>query len=185
MKALTLTQPWATLVAIGAKRIETRSWSTSHRGPLAIHAGAGLGPVGGAAGLMAKCRQEPFRATLLAAGVLGTPQLPRGAIVAIATLVDVVPIAHCLGERPVGRHDDEGYPWVWELDERERAFVLYCTGRYGWLLADVRRLPEPIPARGGSHLWEWEPPAGWAPPAGPVRFADVAALRARAARNVH
>ena len=28
MKALTLTQPWATLVAIGAKRIETRSWAT-------------------------------------------------------------------------------------------------------------------------------------------------------------
>jgi hypothetical protein len=42
MKALTLTQPWATLVAIGAKRIETRSWSTSYRGPLAIHAAKGF-----------------------------------------------------------------------------------------------------------------------------------------------
>ena len=39
MKALTLYQPWATLVAIGAKKIETRSWSTPYRGPLAIHAG--------------------------------------------------------------------------------------------------------------------------------------------------
>src|SRR6202030_2406661 len=38
MKALTLTQPWATLVAIGAKRIETRSWPTLYRGPLAIYA---------------------------------------------------------------------------------------------------------------------------------------------------
>ncbi len=38
MKALTVMQPWATLVALGAKRIETRSWSTSYRGPLAIHA---------------------------------------------------------------------------------------------------------------------------------------------------
>lgn len=38
MKALSLTQPWATLVAIGAKRLETRSWSTTYRGPLAIHA---------------------------------------------------------------------------------------------------------------------------------------------------
>jgi hypothetical protein len=43
MKGLTLTQPWATLVAIGAKRIETRSWPTRYRGLLAIHAGAGLG----------------------------------------------------------------------------------------------------------------------------------------------
>jgi hypothetical protein len=41
MKALTLTQPWATLVAIGAKTIETRSWPTSYRGPLAIHAAKG------------------------------------------------------------------------------------------------------------------------------------------------
>lgn len=40
MKAITLMQPWATLVAIGAKRLETRSWSTNYRGPLAIHAGA-------------------------------------------------------------------------------------------------------------------------------------------------
>ena len=32
VKALSLTQPWATLVAMGAKRIETRSWATSYRG---------------------------------------------------------------------------------------------------------------------------------------------------------
>lgn len=38
MKTLSLLQPWATLVAIRAKRIETCSWSTSYRGPLAIHA---------------------------------------------------------------------------------------------------------------------------------------------------
>jgi activating signal cointegrator 1 len=37
MKALSFTQPWATLVAIGAKKIETRSWDTRYRGPLAIH----------------------------------------------------------------------------------------------------------------------------------------------------
>lgn len=40
MKVLTLHQPWASLVALGVKTIETRSWSTSYRGPLAIHAGA-------------------------------------------------------------------------------------------------------------------------------------------------
>ena len=38
MKALSLTQPWATLVVIGAKRIETRFWHTSYVGPLLIHA---------------------------------------------------------------------------------------------------------------------------------------------------
>ena len=38
MKTLTLLQPWAMLVALEAKRIETRSWGTWYRGPLAIHA---------------------------------------------------------------------------------------------------------------------------------------------------
>ncbi|MFL5577327.1 MAG: ASCH domain-containing protein [Gemmatimonadaceae bacterium] len=42
MKALTLTQPWATLVAIGAKTIETRSWPTHYRGEVAIHAAKGF-----------------------------------------------------------------------------------------------------------------------------------------------
>lgn len=39
MKALTLIQPWASLITEGIKTIETRSWSTKYRGPLAIHAG--------------------------------------------------------------------------------------------------------------------------------------------------
>src|SRR3990167_5425805 len=38
MKILTLWEPWATLVIIGQKRLETRSWSTQYRGLLAIHA---------------------------------------------------------------------------------------------------------------------------------------------------
>lgn len=40
MKVLTLHQPWASLIALGVKTIETRSWSTAYRGPLAIHAGS-------------------------------------------------------------------------------------------------------------------------------------------------
>lgn len=33
MKALTIQQPWASLVRRGHKRYETRGWSTSYRGP--------------------------------------------------------------------------------------------------------------------------------------------------------
>ena len=39
MKALTIQQPWASVITMGVKTIETRSWSTKYRGPLAIHAG--------------------------------------------------------------------------------------------------------------------------------------------------
>ena len=40
MKVLTLHQPYASLIALGLKTIETRSWSTKYRGPLAVHAAA-------------------------------------------------------------------------------------------------------------------------------------------------
>jgi len=36
VKAISLHQPWASLVAAGYKRIETRSWRTRHRGMLLI-----------------------------------------------------------------------------------------------------------------------------------------------------
>lgn len=38
MKALSIRQPWAWLIAIGAKDVENRTWSTSYRGPVLIHA---------------------------------------------------------------------------------------------------------------------------------------------------
>ena len=39
MKVITLKQPWATLVAEGLKKYEFRSWQTSYRGEILIHAG--------------------------------------------------------------------------------------------------------------------------------------------------
>lgn len=39
LKAISILQPRASLIACGAKKIETRGWSTSYRGPIAIHAG--------------------------------------------------------------------------------------------------------------------------------------------------
>lgn len=39
MKALTICEPYASLIAYGNKRYETRSWATKYRGPLLIHAG--------------------------------------------------------------------------------------------------------------------------------------------------
>lgn len=38
LRGLTLTQPWASAIALGYKRVETRSFRVSYRGPIAIHA---------------------------------------------------------------------------------------------------------------------------------------------------
>lgn len=41
MKAISLWQPWASLIMTGAKTFETRSWATNYRGPLVICASKG------------------------------------------------------------------------------------------------------------------------------------------------
>ena len=150
MKAITLTQPWATLVAIGAKRIETRSWPTSYRGPLAIHAAKGFRSLPGG-NLTDFCLNEPFRTALTAGGVrLFVPgdDLPLGAVVATAR------IALCCPTEYADRQIEE-----WGA-EHEREFGDYSPGRYLWVLADVVALPTPLPARGALGLWEWDAPPG-------------------------
>lgn len=36
MKALSVKEPWASMIALGKKTIETRIWATAYRGPLLI-----------------------------------------------------------------------------------------------------------------------------------------------------
>lgn len=161
MKVLTLTQPWATLVAIGAKKIETRSWQTSYRGPLAIHAAKGLGSVGGKSGLFRLCSVDPFASVLRAwhAYAPSYPEvwLPFGAIVAVCELVDCRPTDFEAADSKYGWDKFIGNELTyWYLTPQERAFGDYTPGRYAWLLANVRALPEPIPCKGALSLWEHE-----------------------------
>ena len=44
MKALSIMQPWAWLIVAGHKDIENRTWPTSYRGPVLIHAGKRMDP---------------------------------------------------------------------------------------------------------------------------------------------
>lgn len=153
MRAITLTQPWASLVAIGAKRIETRSWSTSYRGPLAIHAAKGFP---GYAKDLAKCRRvmdllSPHLGPSVGSVDAYMTQMPLGCVVATCNLVDVLPSDSrgCLA----GVFED--YP---SLDtDQERDFGNYEPGRWCFVLENVVRLPVPVPARGSLSLWEWEP----------------------------
>lgn len=42
MKAITIKQPWATLILLKEKQFETRSWQTKYGGSIAIHAGKSI-----------------------------------------------------------------------------------------------------------------------------------------------
>lgn len=129
IKTITLWQPWAALVAIGRKKIETRSWATEYRGALAIHAAASMPPW--------------VRKRLLEAGVAEETirKLTRGAVLAVGMLADCVPITE---------------EFVETLSDDERAFGDYRIGRYAWILEDVKRLPLPIEATGRQRLWDWD-----------------------------
>lgn len=127
MKALTLTQPWASLVALGYKRIETRSWSTEYRGPIAIHAAKAFPP---------DCRR--FAGTERAIGRI-PDRLPIGAVIATARLARIVRTECISGLIPA----------------LERHLGNYERGRYAWFLEEIEALPEPIAARGALGLWNW------------------------------
>lgn len=77
VKAITIHQPWASLIAHGYKRFETRGWRTNYRGPLAIHAGKKIDHQ--AVLMIARDYPRIWRDI--------TP-LPSGSIVAVAELVE-------------------------------------------------------------------------------------------------
>jgi hypothetical protein len=154
-KVLTLTQPWATLIAIGAKHIETRSWSTSYRGPLLIHAGAGPSTIGWPQLNHISRHTEPFKSVLKLTDHPANA-LPIGAIVAVARLEACVDTFFLDREGRARVTGFDGERRYWNLTEQERAFGDYTPGRFAWLLADVRPLTTPIPAKDALGLWTWE-----------------------------
>lgn len=131
IRMLTIRQPWAWAVAVGAKGVENRSQGVSYRGPLAIHAGLALSD----RGVGDERVWELWGRYHLPYGYDG---LPRGVVVAVADLVDC--------------HPDGGCCRPWGESEYREAGGRVRTGIWHWVLEDVRRLPEPLPARGGQGL---------------------------------
>ena len=134
MKAISLLQPWASLVIMGQKTIETRSWRTSYRGDLLIHASRGK-----AGGLIA---MEPFFKKYISR----FDELPFGAIIGKVVLVDILPVEDLfLSNAQINK-----------LTMEERAFGDYSNGRYAWMLEDSRPLQKPIAINGSLGLWNYE-----------------------------
>ena len=160
IKALSLWQPWASLIAVGAKHYETRSWATNHRGPLLICASKG--------GLsnrdLMQLLLEPEFQTALWPLVppyadKETSLLHRAKFIfnslyfgrAVA-LVDLVDCQKC-GPNAFQFADDRG------MVAREKLFGDFSPGRYAWKLENVRHI-EPFPVTGRQGLFEVEIPDG-------------------------
>ncbi len=133
MKAITLHQPWAWLIAEGLKRYETRSWPTRYRGPLAIHAGKRPVRVRELHHYIVDVLEERSHTDL--------SPLPFGAVICIVDLVDCIPTDKL--QRGMG-----SLQW---------AFGNFAPGRFAWKLENVRKI-EPVVINGARGLWEWKQP---------------------------
>jgi hypothetical protein len=130
LKGISLWQPWASLIALGAKRIETRVWPTDHRGPIAIHAAKHFTDEE-----KALCEREPFKSVLEAAGITAET-MPTGVVVAVADVADCIQFT-------------EGF----DPGEPERFFGDFSPGRFGFKLENVRRLAEPVDCAGAQRVF--------------------------------
>lgn len=164
MKAISLWQPYASLIAWGEKQYETRSWATDYRGEIVIHAGKNREVIEDLTMFFAKFYDAGRKAIvvpdhlhhrfeyqfMLAAGrykqkhnlgKVALNDLPLGAAVAVATLVDCIPA-------------DRVYP---HISSQERAFGGYLgANRYAWRLENVRSLDPVVPMRGKQALFDCE-----------------------------
>lgn len=156
MHAISLWQPYASLIAIGAKPYETRHWSPPPNligKRIAIHAAARK-PT------QAELDDMQFDVEEAFGFCHWHLRIPYGAVVCTATL----DAAFQLGERAentnwsaarvVKRMTTRVMPECFTV--RYDNFGDYSPGRWAWLLKNIEPLKEPVPAKGKQGWWKWE-----------------------------
>lgn len=133
MKALTICQPYSELICLPdddprAKRVENRTWATSYRGPLLIHAGKTKQWLNG----------NDYG--------LDTESLAFGALIGLAKLADCVRVdlSRTGGDR-IKQSDLARWPWL--------ATHRHVEGPYCFVLTECRRFAEPYPFRGSQGFF--------------------------------
>jgi hypothetical protein len=132
MKAITVWQPWASLIVVGTKGYETRGWQPSPKrlkvgDPIALHA----------------AKREPERIerlwSYLRLCATGWDDLPTGCVLGYGYFQGSI------------RTDDAN------VSRQERDLGDWSPGRYAWRITDLHIFTEPVPATGKQGLWEWTP----------------------------
>lgn len=119
-RVLSVWQPFAWAIASGRKKVDNRKWRTAYRGVVYIHAGRTFSRAG------AEWLAQTFRTKV-------PEDLPRGAVVAVADLTDVV------------------------TRKNAKRFGRWFTGPYGLVLANVRSLRSPVKTLGKLGLYRPSP----------------------------
>lgn len=129
MKVLSLTEPCATLIKEKKKLIETRSWKTSYRGELYIHASSTKIP-------------KEWRENKELMNLVNDIPLNYGNIICKCKLVDCVYMTQ---------------EFIEKIKENHQEYVcgIYEVGRYAWILKNIEVI-NPIPTKGHLGVWNYE-----------------------------
>lgn len=158
IKALTVWQPWASLIAIGAKPYEFRGWRPPESligKPLAIHAGAR--PMRRAEVLrlrinLTNASRDP---TACLTPDLAIPLLDRILDQHKSAVPTFLPLSHILCTAVVGQ-PKPGDECAREFgDNAGNDSDREGTFNWGWPMLDIEPLEPPAPARGLQGLWNW------------------------------
>lgn len=146
MKALSLLQPWASLIVVGAKKWETRPWKPSttmlyilRNSGLLIHASAKFDRQN-----RTLLTYPPFCAYLDR-----NNKLPTGAIIGSVKVGRVIPTDEWMKEFNPDINPDA---------QTEQAFGNYSSGRWTWEMLEPEVYAEPIPYKGALSIWKYGGP---------------------------
>lgn len=151
-KAISLHQPWASLVMLGVKRVETRSWK-----PPASVIGSRV-MIHAAKRIHACVLDEPF-STYIADPVRDAPMgvLLGSVLIEGAWVIDHAADAVLAAHEYHRKEDRDGKPFYdKQASEHELAFGDFTVGRWMWGLAESRRLNVPIPYDGAQRFFNVE-----------------------------
>lgn len=138
VRCISLWQPWASLMACGAKILETRSWGTSVRGEVYIHAAQTLKGIRSLKGAPQVPAME---------AALGIPydqwekQLPFGAVIATGELADTQPAEQAALAHPdqVPFGDFGAGRWVHCYEKLKRCLpIVPMNGKQGFFKAEMK-----------------------------------------------
>ena len=149
MKAITIWQPYASLLALGIKTVETRGWYTSYRGPIAIHAAKRFDSA-----VADDCRRavDFMKCQVLKSGSVEAAfpwfteqqrelaDTPFGET--IGHVVGIGALCGCVKEAEPPSEADAEFGW-------------FGADRFSWELEKVRAI-KPVAVTGKQGLWNWD-----------------------------
>lgn len=131
MKVLSIKEPFASLISLGIKKIETRSWKTNYRGEIYIHASLTMNTI-----------KDKNRKDKLLSLLPDNYNFKQGYIICKAYLKDCI-------------YMDEEFINKIKKEKVEYLCGHYEIGRYAWVISDVKLIKE-IPAKGKLGIWNFD-----------------------------